>query len=159
MEKKIITWHGKKYYLLGIDKDGSKRYLEHGSWDCGWYWGFGYVESFTNNRQPEKSKDISEHTHFDSLFFNSNKNGFDTFQSFFKDHVLTDDEIWKLLELMKTFYTARSWAGICHIGGSNYTTNPCTDVIKNNEEYDRINKVVIPAIMNKIYKLLTPEID
>ena len=93
------------------------------------------------------------------MFFNSNKNGFDTFQSFFKDHVLTYDEIWKLLELMKTFYTARSWAEICYIGGSNYTTNPCTDVIKNNEEYDRINKVVIPTIMNKIYKLLTPEID
>ena len=156
MNKKVITWHGKKYYLLGVDKYGNKRWLEEAHWDCDWYWGFGYVETFTNNPRPELSVDISEHTHFDSLFL-SKCTALDSWKSLFKDSVLSENEIWQLLELMQTFYTAKSWATTVYLGGSHYTTNCLSDVIKDDKEYNRINKVVIPAIINKVYDLLSPD--
>lgn len=28
MEKKVITWHGKKYYLIGKNTDGKNCYLK-----------------------------------------------------------------------------------------------------------------------------------
>lgn len=43
MEKKVITWHGKEYYLLGKDSEGINYYLKEASWDYDWHWGFGYV--------------------------------------------------------------------------------------------------------------------
>lgn len=156
MEKQIINWHGKKYYLLGIDKAGRNHYLQAGSWDCGWYWGFGYVESFTNNRNPEKSKDINSHLHFNELFLNG-ANSINKWCEFFKDGVLNMQELWALLELMKSFYTAQQWSEACHWGGVNYSNNPCQELLKSNEEYNRINKVIIPTLMDEVYKLLTPE--
>ena len=68
MKKKIINnVFGKNIYLLGQDKDGINYWLESPSWDCAWYWGFGYVETYTNNRNPAKAKDITLHTHLDSV--------------------------------------------------------------------------------------------
>ena len=72
MEKQTLTIFGKKNYLLGTDQNGRKLFLVAPSWDCGWYWGFGYIETYTNNRHPERSKDIASHNHFDSLFGNKN---------------------------------------------------------------------------------------
>ena len=37
------------FYLLGRDEEGINYWLEEPSWDCGWYWGFGYVETYTTN--------------------------------------------------------------------------------------------------------------
>lgn len=37
MKKKVITWHGKEYYLLGKDSEGINYYLEEASWDCDWH--------------------------------------------------------------------------------------------------------------------------
>ena len=52
MKKEKRFAFGKNIYLLGSDKDGVKYWLEEASWDCGWYWGFGYVETYTNNSNP-----------------------------------------------------------------------------------------------------------
>lgn len=67
MNKKKSFAFGKDIYLLGRDKYGTFYWLEAPSWNCGWYWGFGYVETYTNNRSPKNSKDISSHSHFDGL--------------------------------------------------------------------------------------------
>lgn len=50
----------KKEFYFGTDQEGNKVYLEPASRDCGWYRGFGYVETYTT------------HQHFDSLFLNKN---------------------------------------------------------------------------------------
>ena len=49
MKKQTTTAFKKKIYLLGADAEGTKYWLEAPSWDCDWYWGFGYVETYTNN--------------------------------------------------------------------------------------------------------------
>ena len=151
ISKKTINRFG-EHYLLGIDADGVKHYLEKPSFDCGWYWGFGYIHTFTNNNAPEKSRDISHHYHFKNFA----KNGmYDGIKSAFVSFVLDDKELWTLCELMKTAYIMREYADTLYRGGAHYTTNPCKDLIKNDDEYNRINKVVLPAIFEQVKKLLT----
>ena len=145
---------GKDTYFLGMDADGVWHWLEAAHWDCDWYWGGGYVEAYTNNTKPNLSRDICSHQHFNGLFFNKNTNGFDAFKNFFIETPFSDSEIWKICELMKTFYICREYSDMLHIGGAHYTSNPAKETIKNVLEYERINKNVIPEIMNELYKIL-----
>lgn len=155
--KEVFEWHGKKYFYLGTDEDGLKYYLEEGHFDCDWYWGFGYVVTFDNNLNPVDSEDYDFFTHFDTLFFTKNRNGYDEFKESLSNIPLTDSEVWTLVELMKSFYTARAYSDMLHTGGSNYTTNPLADMIRSEVEYNRLNKEVIPSIINEVYKLLGGE--
>ena len=148
---------GKDIYLLGADSYGTTYWLEAATWDCGWYWGGGYIETYTNNNNPEKSKDINSHTHFRCLFFNKNKNGFDAFKDFFNETPFTDGEIWKICELMKSFYIAREYSDMIYRGGAHYTSNPAKEAITSKEEYKRINETMIPSIMNELYKIMEVE--
>ena len=91
---------------------------------------------------------------FTHLFFDCNKCAKDAFCELFVINPFTDAEILKILELMKSFYVASEYSEMVHRGGSNYTKNPAADTIKSNDEYDRINKIVIPAIMQELYKIL-----
>jgi len=155
MEKKVVNVFGRNNYLLGVDKDNIRYYIEEPNFDCGWYWGGLYIETFTNNYQPTRSVDISTHSHFDSMFLNSTDSfGPEVFKKRFKTTVLTDDELWKLLELGRTFYTLRSAADLFHIGGSHITRNNCYDVIKDQDMYEQIVKVKIPALVAEILQLL-----
>ena len=157
MKKYSFNKFGHKYYLLGTDKEGIKYYLEEASWNCDWYWGGGYVKTFSNNRNPVCSRDIDSHHHFNYMFLTYNKNGFDMFKDFFKETPFTDNEIWKICELMKSFYIAREYSDMIYRGGANYTQNPAKETIMNEVEYNRINKVVIPSIMDELYKILSEE--
>lgn len=146
---------GKDVYFLGQDAEGINYWLEEAKWDCDWYWGGGYVETYTNNAYPSMSRDITSHSHFDSLFFNkANKNGHDTFVEFFVTTPFTDKEIWKICELMKSFYIARQYSDMLYCGGAHYTSNPVSEIIKSGEEYKRINEVIIPNIMQALYDIL-----
>lgn len=164
MNKKQIRVFGHNYYLLGIYKDGKKYYIQEPTWDCGWYWGGIYINSFTNNSQPERSKDIDLHTHFDSMFFNyKGKTSWEIMEQDFIDLVLDHDEIWKVLELCKSFYLLKAAAGFYHCGGSNFTGSLVDELdLKSNEMYKTIVKAQIPTILNKLKEILTgvkPEVD
>lgn len=155
VEKWVIHKFGRTCYFLGRDKFGKNHFLQSANFECGWYWGGGYVETYTNNQNPEQAKDIQTHTHFDSLFFNNPlKNAFRSFKEYFPETPFSDSEIWKICELMKTFYIARDYADIVYRGGARYASNPASDVVKNEAEYKRINGKVIPEIMNELYKIL-----
>ena len=88
------------------------------------------------------------------MFFSGKVNGYDAFKAFFKVTPFTDKEIWKIVELMQSFYTARRYSDMLAIGGAHYTANPASETIKSPEEYNRINNKVIPAIMTELYKIL-----
>lgn len=151
MKKQKSHAFGKDVYLLGKGKDGEYYWLEQGTWDCEWYWGIGYVETYTNRLKPNLAKDIISHQHWEGLFPT-----YDKFNEFFEETVLKNDkEKWQLLELMKAIYIARRYSDMLHIGGSHYTTNPNKEDIKNDEEYNRINKVVIPKMLENVYKILS----
>jgi len=155
LNKKTINKFG-THYLLGKGKDGQYYYLEKESRNCGWYWGFGYIHSYTNNRQPERSKDIAMHTHFDSLFLKTNI--FYSFKEFFVETTLNDNEIWQLLDLMQSAYTLRKTAELFYIGGSHITSKAKMELLENQELYNKINKELLPAIFEKIKEILMEKV-
>lgn len=155
LNKKTINKFG-KHYLLGINHDGEYVWLEKESWDCGWYWGFGYLHTYTNNKQPERSKDITAHFHFDSTFLKGSEHARDKFKKYFKETVLTDDEIWELVDYMKTFYTLKSVAELFKNGYSHQTERAKIESLKSEEQYDLVNKVWLPEVFKRLEKLLSP---
>lgn len=157
MDKHTFKWKGDLYYLIGIDKHGRPTYLQQAHFDCNWYWGLGYIETFTNKQYPERSKDITTHRHFDKLVltYDGQNDVYDRFNQEFPETPLTTNEIWELLELMRTAYICRHYSDMLYTGGAHITPNPLKPLIQNEEEYNRINKDVIPDIMNKVYELLS----
>ena len=155
LQKKIINKFG-THYLLGINKDGEYVWLEKESWDCGWYWGFGYLHTYTNNRQPERSKDITSHFHFDSTFLKGPDCSYDMFNNYFAETVLTKEEIWELCDYMITFYSLKSVAELFKNGYSHQTERAKVESLKSEEQRDLVNKVWLPEVFKRIETLLSP---
>lgn len=155
MKKQVKHVFGKDVYLLGRDKEGTNYWLEEPSWDCGWYWGAGYIETYTNNRCPERSKDINSHQHFDSLFLNGPKCARDMFKDFFVETPFTDDEIWELVDYMKTFYTLKEVAELFKHGYSWQTEKAKIDELQSQEQNDLVNKTWLPEVFKRIKALLS----
>lgn len=129
-----------KVYLGTVDNE--RIYLSPPSWDCGWYWGFGYLGN--KNR----------HYHVDGLAKDCNL--FDGLKKHFGESfvVKNDRDIWTLAELFQTFYALKQASEVLGRGGSHYTTNPCSDIIKNMDEVKRINEIIMHQIFEEIYKIL-----
>jgi len=149
-----ITLSNYQEVLIGI-RDGQKIYLSPPSWDCGWYWGFGYLG---NNNCHYHVDGLTTHEWHDTekaCFQSERLNLFDGFRKHFGDSFkITDGDLWTLCELFQTFYTLKTTAEVLGRGGSHYTTNPCADLIKNVDETTRINEVVLPQVFEEIYKVL-----
>ena len=170
ISKKTNNAFGKKIFLLGSDAEGTNYWLEEAKWDCGWYWGFGYVETYTNNKNPHLSKDIESHSHIDSSFMGQmQKYDFEKKCSINSEYVhnifdaptlvettFTEKEGWQLSELFKSFYMLKQSAGMFRNGGCNVTTNPCSELIKNEDWEKHINQEILPLIFEKIYTILSP---
>ena len=150
MRKQKSHAFGKDTYLLGKGKDGNYYWLVQGTWECKWYWGVGHVVSYTNNKNPKLARDTKSFQHWNYAFPTCKE-----FDEFFEEIVLSDKEKWKLLELMKSIDVARKYSDMLYIGGAHYTENPNKEDIKNDEEYNRINKVVIPRMLENVYKILS----
>lgn len=160
MKKQTLTIFGKKNYLLGTDKNGKKLFLVEPSWECGWYWGFGYIETYTNNRHPERSRDIASHNHFNYLFgniFGTNCTFYDGFKNIIIDSTLSDNELWKLCDYMETFYCLQETAEILKRGYSHYIEKAKLNIVKDEAYAERINKVILPELFKHIEDLFKEE--
>lgn len=149
MEKLKTTKLNKTVYLLG-KHDGKDTYLVAPSWDLGWYWGFGYLQTYMHG-------DIDSHTHFDFEILSNGAYCFDTFKNYFEEATLTDDEIWILCDYMKTFYTLRETAEVFRHGYSYITGQAYMEEVKSKEIEEKINKEILPQLFKKIDELLTGE--
>lgn len=162
---------GKDVYLLGTGSDGIAYWLEAPRWDCGWYWGFGYVETYKDNRRPDKAKDIDSHQHIDSSFMGS-VDVYDTDKQVWKkgeyihniydspkfvNTTFSESEGWTLSELFATFYHFKKSAELFAKGGMHITTNPLASNLKNETLSKKINEKLIPAITTEIIKILSPQ--
>ena len=151
LNKKIINKFG-THYLLGEDENGLKYWLEEPTFNCGWYWGLGYIHTFTNNRQPTRSVDIMSHEHFDSKFMGY---GYvDGYLKFFKKSVLDRHETYRLFDLMECAYTLSKMAGICERGSGWISNNDCYDTLKDQDLYLEIIQKKLPAVISEICNLL-----
>lgn len=150
LEKEKSHILGRTYYLLGMDENKVKYYLEKGKFECDWYWSGGYIETFNRNKS-----DIDLHTHYDTGKVHGLRfSYYDDFNKIFKKCTLTDSEKWKFHELMRTFYTAKEAMEMSYRGGSHVTTNPLSDLIQNKAVYDHYNNL-IEKIHEELDKLLS----
>lgn len=167
LKKEIKVRGNKKMYLLGKNEDGKKLWLIKASWDCGWYWGFGYVQSFSRG-------DIETHEHIDSSFmgvqkvWDIDKMAFvetEYIYNIYKapklvETTFTEEEGWQLSELFTQFYKFKEVARVLHSGCAGLTT--LLDYLKieypNREEHLKdINENILPQIFEKIYTILSPQ--
>lgn len=144
--------------LLGMDSDGVKYWIPTPSWDCNWYWGFGYIQ--TRN----------EHSHISGMFgkqevYDFEKKGWilssEYVHNLFDSNKLVaytfdEKEGWELSELFQSFYKLKEAAELFHTGGAHISNNPCAFLLKNKEYEDNINSVLIPAVTAKIIEILSP---
>lgn len=173
--KKKSQGFDKDIYLLGIDYDKTAYWLEAPKWDCGWYWGFGYVETYVNKAgnqtNPKNAYDIGSHQHISGFLgeqeiYNLEKqcwtkgeyvtNLIDS--KHFESTTFTEDESWQLTELFKQFYLLVEMSDFTHkeLPGCHITTSPVNhgDL---KDWYKKINEVMIPAITTKILEILSPK--
>lgn len=136
----ITTWT--KKYLMG-KVDGENIYLSPPSWDCGWYWGFGYL----GNKNC--------HYHLSGLGKDKNQNMYNAIKTHFGNSLtISESKLWEFCELVQTAYTLKKTAEVLGRGASHYTTNPCAELIKNPAETKRINEVLLPALFDAISKIM-----
>lgn len=152
MKKETIEKFGNEYFLLG-KKDGKKYYLENFSWNCGWYWGLGYVETFNRLKT-----DIESHQHFDGLFLGNQQNEKGDriyhINDFFDESVLNDKDAWELSDLFKSCYTLRETAEIFARGKSNYSAVNDKANFKDEKLVEKINNEIMPKLFERIRELL-----
>ena len=148
LAKKKSHAFGKDVYLIGTI-EGKYQWLEAPAFNCGWYWGFGYVEEYTSHKQPNTSRDIVSHQHMSSLLIN----GHDF--SKFDGIVLNDKEKWQFAELFKQFYLLREMADFSHKEKPSCgITGSLVDHGNLKSWNEEINTVMIPKITSKILELL-----
>lgn len=139
----LLRKYPKKVYL---GKYGGKDvWLARPSWDCGRYWGFGYV---TNRR-------LRTHLYMMSNVDGRNVNLWDGITHHIKagkiEAMHLQGKLWTFCEVVQTIYHLKETAEVLWRGGSHYTTNPCADLIKNPDEVKRINEVLIPKLIDEMY--------
>ncbi|MFA5772755.1 MAG: hypothetical protein WC974_08515 [Thermoplasmata archaeon] len=164
---------GKKIFLLGKDSQGQNYWLEEPKWDCEWYWGFGYVETYTNNKNPRIAKDISSHQHISGFLgqqekYDSVKGCFvedDFIHNLYDNKTLTETtftekEGWQLSELFEQFYLLQKMAAFTHkeLPGCHITTSPVNHG-NLSELHNKPNKEMILLITAKILDILSVDYD
>jgi len=146
--------------LLGIDAQGVALWLTPPSWDCSWYWGFGYIHS------------KGSHSHFSGLvgkqeYWDSEKgcfrngeyinNIYDSLQLI--ETTFSYNEGWDISELFKQFYLLKEMAEFIRREkpGCNIATSPVDHNVLEVKEWNKhINTVMIPLITAKIMEILSP---
>lgn len=134
--------------------DGKTIYLSAPSWDCGWYWGFGYLGNRNEHYHLSSYQDRSrmEKTENGYLHLTERRN-INLRDALIEDYELVEPlrkNLWEFCELVLTAYTLKETAEVLGRGGSHMTHNPLSELIKNNDEVKRINEEVLPAIFKKI---------
>lgn len=148
---------GKNCYLLGKDKEGNYLWLEAASFDCSWYWGFGYVEVYTNQLNPAMARDISSHTHLNGLIGIKDKDDeyIHHINEILTESVFSDHESWVFSDLMTSFYTLNKCANLYYSGNSNLTVTGDFS-LQDLDQNKHINESVLPKLFNEIYSILEP---
>jgi hypothetical protein len=102
--------------------DNENIYLTKHTWDCDWYWGFGYV----GNR--------NQHFHIDSLI----KGEFEV-NKIFSETTLKQETWWIIRDLFIQAYGLKKAAEIYRYGGHQTTVKGLTDLLRNQDKADQLN--------------------
>ena len=117
------------------DYDG-KLFLSKHSWDCGWYWGFGYIGN----------KNV--HTHFDSVFLNDSE----VASNVFTETPFSDADWWIVRDLFIQAYALKKAAEAYRYGGHQTTVTGVTDIIKDVDMTVRLN-ADLERVLNMVWNV------
>jgi len=139
---------GSKPYL-GKDEFGIKYYLEKPSWDCKWYWCFGYIQGYEGVSYQSR-----EHADkFMSEWF-TEWNGS---KPRLIERTFDDKEGWELCELFKQFYHLKEQAGFWGRGNM-HCANTTIQSWKNKKLAKEINEKMLPVVIDRIMGILSPKV-
>lgn len=102
---------------------GERLWIQKHSWDCGWYFAFGYI----GNRNL--------HTHIESLIA-----GTYDINKIFKLTNITQNQWWVIRDLFMQAYALKKCAEVYQYGGYQLSVKNITDCIENKSRADEINK-------------------
>lgn len=162
LQKQKSFAFGKDVYLLAQDNQEILYWLEEPTWDCGWYWGFGYIETYTCNKYPKKSKDITSHQHWSGFVNKKNDKTHDWIHHLNQSPelivtVLSEKESWEISDYFKRFHALKETAEILH-SGTGHLTNTAYKT-KNDLMLEWINQEELPRIMAHILQILSPDFN
>ncbi len=120
---------GKLKSNAGTFADGENIWLEKHKWECGWYWGFGYI----GNKNC--------HFHFESLLYIKDGKGSYkyTASDLFEATSITDLEWWVIRDLFVQAYALKKAAEVYEHGGHQTSQHSLIDIIHNKERAAQIN--------------------
>jgi len=118
---------------------GEDLFISKHSFDCGWYWGFGYIGN----------KNI--HTHAETFIHELLWH--DVNQVFEKSIFKNNNDFWVFKDLLKQAYALKECAAIYQYGG-HCITDPKTQIIRSKEKAETINKD-LEKILNSLWDMLT----
>jgi hypothetical protein len=115
---------------------GEKVYIEKHKWDCGWYWGFGYI----GNKNLHCHADIF----VKNLIWHKADEVFE--KSIFKN----ENDFWLFKDYLKQAYVLKKCAEVYRLGGHCVSKGK---IIVNKEMEDRLNKD-LEIVLNALWNLL-----
>ena len=160
-KKMIKLIDGKDKVFFGKRKsDGAMISMDKPVFDCGWYWGFGYLG---NSREHYHLSGYQSVDHFLTLADGSyksftEKRNINMYDALITDYDLSEaikKDLWQFCELVTTIYTLKAIAETHSRGGSHFTTNNCQDILKDNELYKKYTFDLIPKVCQELWNLIS----
>ena len=118
-------------------------YLSAPTWRGGGYWGFGYLGN--------------DYEHYSLRGYRNNRT-IPMPEALQADYVLSskiEESLWEFCELAQDIYALNDMAQMLECGGSRTTAALLRHLIKNPDEVLRLNSIVIPACLDKLYELIS----
>jgi hypothetical protein len=136
----ILTIKGQDRILFGVVKNTREIiYLSKPTWDCDWYWSFGYL----GNRNC--------HYHLKGYQNGRNMNMFDCLSL---DYELTDkikEKLWSFCEQAATIYQFKEFYEVVYRGGSHFTKHPLKEIVMDKALAEKIAKETLPKLLQKFW--------
>jgi hypothetical protein len=151
---------GKEKIFFGINSDNERIYIYKPTWECKWYWSFGYLgnknchyhlEAYQSIERMFKLKDGGHAL----LTEKRNKCMRDCLLEDYNLNPAIIDNLWVFCELALSIYSLKEAAEVIGRSGSHMTTNPCKNVITNKTETARLNERVIPELCQTLWDLIS----
>lgn len=135
----------KRFYMGRTNR--RRIWLSVPSFDCGWYWGFGYLGNnnchFHLNRLDSMDQTLARKHMHDQLI-----------GLFGESLTIKGKQLWQFCEIALTIYALEKAAEVFGRGGSHTTTNPDADSLKAPDIVKHINDVLIPMQIRTLWALL-----
>lgn len=122
---------------------GRPVYLTKHQWDCGWYWGFGYVGN------------SACHFHFDSLI--THPAPYEA-SALFSSPAVSDSAWWVIRDLFKQAYALKQAAEVYRHGGHQTTKKGLTDIIQDLDKAKVIN-ADLETVLNTVWNFILEEAE